>query len=267
MPELPEVETIRRQLEPRLAGRAVVDVWTSPNPKFTAAAQLRGASIAALGRRGKYLIAPLADRRELVLHLGMTGVLRYSEGRDRAPHVRMQLMLDDGARLELHDVRQFGRIAVVPAGDYRSLPTLYDLGPEPFDPEFTARSLYEHVRGRHARIKTQLLSQRPVAGVGNIYADEALWRAGLYPGARALTRTQAERLHAAVVAALAQGIANGGTTLRDYRNFDGGIGANQHQLDCYGRAGQPCRRCDIVLARRVFDGRGTTYCPRCQPSR
>jgi formamidopyrimidine-DNA glycosylase len=114
------------------------------------------------------------------------------------------------------------------------------------------------------RVKTQLLGQRVVAGVGNIYADEALWRAGIHPAARQVSRPAAERLHRAVIDVLAEGIEHGGTTLRDYRTVDGGSGANQHRLDCYGRAGLPCPRCGDVLRRAVVDARGTTWCPTCQ---
>ena len=113
-------------------------------------------------------------------------------------------------------------------------------------------------------MKTQLLQQRAVAGVGNIYADEALWRAGVDPAARKVTRPQAARLHAAIREVLAAALANGGTTLRDYRTVDGGTGSNQHHLDCYGRAGEPCTRCATTLRRKVLDGRGTTWCPVCQ---
>lgn len=263
MPELPEVETIRRQLAERIVGRRITDGWSDSNPKFTAALAAIGSMIESVGRRGKYLIARLDSDNELIVHLGMTGVLSICEG-PPASHRRAAWTLDDGAVLEYDDVRQFGRIAVVPAGDYRGLPTLHALGPEPLSDDFTPEGFYKALRGHKAQIKTQLLSQRPVAGVGNIYADEALWDAGINPSARQLTRRQAARLHAAVRAALQKGVDNGGTTLRDYRTFDGGTGSNQHALACYGRAGEPCLRCGGELRRRVIDGRGTTLCPRCQ---
>ena len=151
--------------------------------------------------------------------------------------------LDDGEVLELRDVRRFGRVAVVPRGRHDALPTLAALGPEPFAETFTPEVLWQGLRRSRLRVKTQLLQQRAVAGVGNIYADEALWRAGVDPAARKVTRPQAARLHAAIREVLAAGLANGGTTLRDYRTVDGGTGSNQHHLDCYGRAGQPCNRC------------------------
>ena len=263
MPELPEVETIRRQLATRIIGRTVVDAWAGPNPKFTAASAAIGARIEAVNRRGKYLIAPLDTHHELIVHLGMTGILSICEGLPSS-HRRAAWTLDDAAVLEYDDVRQFGRIAVVARGDYRTLPTLAALGPEPLSDDFTPEGFYKALRGHKAQIKTQLLGQRPVAGVGNIYADEALFDAGINPAARQLSRPQATRLHAAVRAALQKGVDNGGTTLRDYRTFEGGTGSNQHELTCYGRSGEPCVRCGRELRRRVIDGRGTTLCPRCQ---
>jgi formamidopyrimidine-DNA glycosylase len=275
MPELPEVETIRRQLEPALVGRTVVAAWGFLPPKFDQAPAAVGATIEAVGRRGKYLIMPLSERRELIIHLGMTGSLsvreppicalpsRNGEG-DPDPFARAWWALDDGAVLVFRDVRRFGRIAVVPAGSYGDLPTLAALGPEPFDPAFTAAAFHRALAASDRHIKTQLLSQRPVAGVGNIYADEALWRARLNPAARQVTRPQAARLREAIIEVLASGIDNGGTTLRDYRTVDGEPGENQDHLDCYGRAGLPCPRCATPLRSRTLDARTTTFCPRCQ---
>jgi formamidopyrimidine-DNA glycosylase len=266
VPELPEVETIRRRLAPRTIGRVIVAVDAHPSPKFAPARAAAGARVTGVDRRGKYLLIGLDTDRELVIHLGMTGQLRMTAPDvDPDPYVRARWLLDDGDALEYRDVRRFGRIAVVRAGDHVSLPTLATQGPEPLSDDFTADGLWRALARSRARVKTQLLSQRPVAGVGNIYADEALWRARIHPGRRAVTRPQAARLHAAVRAVLAQGIDNGGTTLRDYRTFDGGSGTNQHALDCYGRVGEPCRRCGLILVRRVYDGRGTTLCPGCQP--
>ena len=179
------------------------------------------------------------------------------------PYDRAWWHLDDGARLALRDVRRFGRVAVI-GSDASALPTLAAIGPEPFDPAFTPEVLWANLRRRSVRVKTNLLSQRPVAGVGNIYADEALWRAGIHPAARAISRPAAARLHAALLEVLTAGIEHGGTTLRDYRGVDGSTGSNQLHLACYGRAGQPCPRCGATLRRSVVDGRGTTHCPLCQ---
>jgi formamidopyrimidine-DNA glycosylase len=265
VPELPEVETIRRQLMTKVIGRQIVGGEAHPSAKFAPALGAIGATITGVSRRGKYLLFALDDGCELVVHLGMTGTLALDAGTD--PYVRARWELDDGETLRYRDIRRFGRIAVVKAGEHTSLPTLATQGPDPFEDEFTPESLWRALRRSRARVKTQLLSQRPVAGVGNIYADEALWRAGIDPARRQITRAEAARLHGALRAVLAQGIANGGTTLRDYRTFDGDPGANQHELDCYGRHGEPCTRCATVLVRRVLDGRGTTHCPTCQPRR
>ena len=265
MPELPEVETIRRQLEPRLAGRTIVDAWAFPSEKFEDAMEAIGATIETIDRRGKYLILRLDDDHELVVHLGMTGQLAVQASREVDDYTRAWFELDGGTTLRFRDVRRFERLRVVPAGDHRSIATLHAIGPEPFDADFTGEALYQRLRSSDRRIKTQLLSQRPVAGIGNIYADEALWLAQVYPAARTITRKRAERLRDAIVEVLCAGIKHGGTTLRDYRDADGGSGENQQHLQCYGRAGEPCNRCGTELRSRIWDARTTTWCPRCQP--
>ncbi len=266
MPELPEVETVRRQLEPLLVGRRIVEAWGHPSAKFASAPQAAGPAIEAVGRRGKYLLVGLDDARELVVHLGMTGQLRLRPG-ELDPYVRAWWALDDGRILELRDVRRFGRIGVVPAGEYATLPTLAAQGPEPWDPALDDGGLWRRLKGSRVHVKAQLLSQRPLAGVGNIYADEGLWRAGVHPARRSVTRVEADRLLAELRAVLEQGIANGGTTLRDYRTVDGEPGRNQLELGCYGRAGEPGGRCGPELRRSIVAGRGTTHCPTCQRRR
>ena len=270
MPELPEVETIRRQLRPRVVGTAITDAGSHWSAKFTPAVDTIGASIDEVARRGKYLLFELsgpdaAPRRELVVHLGMTG--RLARTRQPAldhPHLRAWWRLDDADTLTFHDARRFGRIHVVDAGVHDTIPTLAALGPEPFDDAFTGRRLHEAVRRSSRHLKTQLLSQRPVAGVGNIYADEALWLARINPATRRLSRERADRLVDALREALGSGLAHGGTTLRDYVDSDGRRGGNQHVLRCYGRGGEPCDRCGTELRRRELDARTTTWCPRCQ---
>jgi formamidopyrimidine-DNA glycosylase len=264
VPELPEVETVRRGLEPVLVGRTFIDGGAHPSAKFNAATGAIDRTVRAVDRRGKYLLVGLDDGRRLVIHLGMTGQFRVLEGEPTDdPHVRAWWLLDDGRTLEYRDVRRFGRIAIV-GQDLSGLPTLAALGPEPFDEAFTAEALWRDLNRSQARVKTQLLGQRVVAGVGNIYADEALWRARVHPASRRITRPGAARLRDAIRDVLAEGIERGGTTLRDYRTVDGGEGANQHRLDCYGRSGLPCVRCGAELRRSVLDGRGTTHCPTCQ---
>ncbi len=256
-------------MQPRLAGRSIADAGSHPSTKFSPAVEARGCDISAVGRRGKYLIFALDDGSEagceLIVHLGMTGRLSVAADTDRAhPHLRAWWRLDDGEVLALHDVRRFGRVYVVRPGRYEAIATLDRLGPEPFSDQFTGDSLWRALRASRRCVKTQLLSQRPVAGVGNIYADEALWLARINPAARCVSKPRAVRLADAVRAALASGLRHGGTTLRDYAALDGSSGSNQHHLRCYGRAGEPCERCGAELRRRVIDARGTTWCAACQ---
>ncbi|NNE96324.1 MAG: bifunctional DNA-formamidopyrimidine glycosylase/DNA-(apurinic or apyrimidinic site) lyase [Acidimicrobiales bacterium] len=267
MPELPEVETVRRELEPQVVGQAIGEAGSHWSAKFTPAVDAIGATITGAGRRGKFLLLPLSDDRELVIHLGMTGKLSFADRLDPDgagdPYLRAWWQLDDHVLL-FHDVRRFGRIRIVPTGDYRTIPTLANAGPEPWDPALTAARFHASIARSKRAVKTQLLSQRPVAGVGNIYADEALWAAQINPKVSRLGLERAGRLLDEVRNALEQGIENGGTTLRDYRNLEGGRGQNQHLLQAYGRTGLPCRRCDTPLTSEVIDARTTVWCPRCQ---
>jgi formamidopyrimidine-DNA glycosylase len=266
MPELPEVETIRRQLEPRLAGRRVLAAGSHPSAKFVPGREAAGARFGTIDRRGKYLLISLDDDRELIVHLGMTGRLAIVDGpadRDQ-PHLRAWWVLDRDQTLEFTDVRRFGRLRLVPRGDHSGIPTLANAGPEPWDPELTGRRFHELLARSRRPLKTQLLSQRPIAGVGNIYADEALWLAGINPVVTRVSRTRATVLLDALRHVLSQGIENGGTTLRDYRDLDGGQGSNQLALSVYGRGGLGCPRCAATLRSRVIDARTTTWCPRCQ---
>ena len=193
MPELPEVETVRRGLEPLLTGREVVGAGSHPSARFEAAVDAVGRSVEGVDRRGKYLLLRLDDGRTLVVHLGMTGRLRVGGPADVDPYDRAWWDLDDGSRLSLQDVRRFGRVAVI-RDDLSALPTLASLGPEPFDPAFTGEHLWRELRASRAMVKTKLLNQRVVAGVGNIYADEALWHAKVNPAARTISRPAAARL-------------------------------------------------------------------------
>ena len=291
MPELPEVEVVRRQLAGPLVGRRIVEAWAHRSRKFASGADAIGSEIELLRRRGKYLIAELDCGRELVIHLGMTGRLYFAatasgpdappapavqprdgpatEVMDAAevsladPYVRAWWRLDSGDVLCLHDVRRFGRIAVCDSGDYRELPTLAAMGPEPLEEDLDAGTFWRVSRRSSQRIKTQLLNQRLVAGVGNIYADEALFLAGINPSARSISKPRAERLLAALRDVLAASIERGGSTLRDYYSLEG-AGDNQKYFVCYGRAGEPCVRCGTELRRRVLDQRSSTWCPRCQ---
>jgi formamidopyrimidine-DNA glycosylase len=271
MPELPEVETVRRQLEPAVVGRRILTARAHPSDRFRDAAAAGGASVTGLARRGKWLIAGLDDGRDLIVHLGMTGQLTTVAAGDPVDaYERAAWVLNDGTEVRLRDVRRFGRVAVTATGRHETLAGLHRLGPEPlagpgeaywWDPQVFAATLARSA----ATVKAVLLDGRAVAGVGNIYADEAALVAGVNPAARRLGTGAALRLHAAVRQVLLQGLGNGGTTLRDYRDATGASGSNQARLAAYGRAGLPCLRCETVLASGRIAGRGTTWCPDCQP--
>lgn len=263
MPELPEVESVRRQLEPQLRGRQIVKVWTDVQRRFLDPERLVGRTVLGVGRRGKFLICPLDGELELIMHLGMTGVLHFGPA---DAHTRARLGLDDGRELVFRDVRRFGGLAVVQAGDYHALPTLAKLGPEPLSDEFDPERFVRRLALTRAPIKSYLLSQRPVAGVGNIYADEALWLARIHPASRRVGRKRALALHAAIREVLAGAIDREGTTFRDYRMVNGSSGRNGTFLIAYGQAGQPCPRCGTPLKKIYLGGRGTTYCPHDQRS-
>src|SRR6266536_6199827 len=253
MPELPEVEAVRRQHQPELRGRRVVKVWTDVHRRLHPPERLEGRTILEVGRRGKFLICPLDGGLELVMHLGMTGVLHFGAA---DAYARARITLDDGRDLVFRDVRRFGCLAVVDAGVYEALPTLARLGPEPlseaFDPERFARAL----AATRSPVKPYLLTQRPVAGVGNIYADEALWLARVHPASRRVGRRRAYALHGAIREVLAAAIEREGTTFRDYRMLNGESGRNASFLVAYGQAGRPCPRCGTPLRRLVLGGRG-----------
>ncbi|MCA9514968.1 MAG: bifunctional DNA-formamidopyrimidine glycosylase/DNA-(apurinic or apyrimidinic site) lyase [Myxococcales bacterium] len=271
MPELPEVETVRRELEPWLAGRRIVRARRGdapPGPKYRDLERADGREILAVTRRGKFLVLPLDGGDELVIHLGMTGTLTPVPPAD---HLRVRVTLEGPAPNELHfrDPRRFGRFLVLRGGDRAALPTLAALGPEPTDPDtFTVAALRRGLRGR-APVKALLLSQRPVAGLGNIYVDEALWRARIHPetAARAVADARVRELHRAIVEVIADAIAHRGTTISDYRTVSGGSGGFAGALMAYGRTGEPCARCGTPIARIVAAQRGTHFCPRCQRRR
>ncbi len=274
MPELPEVESVRRQLAPELTGRVVDDVWWDPHSqqRFTDVDAVRGRRIDRVERRGKYLVLPTTseldaeDRADLVLHLGMTGSFRFSPVPEPADvsHVRARFGLDDGRWLLFRDPRRFGRVSVVPHGDHSSIPTLAALGPEPLSDAFDRDAFARGLAATSATVKAALLGQRLVAGVGNIYADESLWLAGIHPTSRRVGRARAHRLHEAVVEVIAGAVEREGTTFRDYQMVNGESGRNADFLHAYGQSGRPCDRCGTELRATVVAQRGTTYCPGCQ---
>ncbi len=271
MPELPEVETIRSRLAPALAGRRFERVeirdplLTRPEPPEAVAAELEGELVVDVRRRGKYLIFALGSGRHLLVHLRMTGTFQHpaADGADR--HRRAVVTLDDGSDVVYRDVRRFGVWRLLEPGE---LDAYLDarIGGEPFDAAFTTASLARSFEGRRAPVKAALLDQRAVAGVGNIYADEALWRARIHPlrPARELSRAEVTGLRKGIRAALELGLARHGATLSDYRDPDGKRGRMQLEFRVYGREGEPCARCRTPIQKTRVAGRGTWYCPGCQ---
>jgi len=277
VPELPEVESVRRQLEPLVLGRSIVATERDPYParRLGEFARAIGGRIAAVRRRGKFLLLPLEGAKphpsELIIHLGMSGILRVLPASDpegaltTGRHVRVRLLLDDGRAIVFRDARRFGRVSVVEPGDYeREAPTLAELGPEPLSDDFDPARFAAQLAATKSSVKARLLDQRLVAGVGNIYADEALWRARIHPGSRRVGPERAHRLHTAIRDVLAAAIEREGTSFRDYQLVNGQSGRYLTELDAYGRVGEPCRRCGTTMRATVVAQRGTTFCPSCQ---
>ena len=273
MPELPEVETVRRRLAPVLEGATIERVeiadprLTRPVDPDIVAGQLAGESVVGLDRRGKYLLWRLASGRTLVVHLRMTGSFRHAptgELPDDA-HRRATLTLDTGAEVAYRDVRRFGTWELLDQ-DHLTPYIAARLGPEPLASSFSAARLGTLMAGRRAPMKAFLLDQRRLAGIGNIYADEALWRARIHPlrPTGELDPDEVARLHRSLRAALRRGVELQGSTLRDYVTPDGDGGGMQHEFHVYGRLGEPCDRCGRPIERIVVGGRGTWFCPRCQ---
>ncbi len=269
MPELPEVETVRRAIAPVLEGRTLEHVeindirLTRPEDPLEVAAELTGERVEHVDRRGKYLVVRFASGRALLIHLRMTGSL-LSEPRETS-HIRATLALDDGTTVGYRDVRRFGTWLLLEPGELE--PYLgARLGEEPLVAAFTARGLGERLEGRRAPLKAALLDQRTLAGLGNIYVDEALWYAKLNPlrPAGSLDRDELRRLHRAIRKALELGIARQGSTLSDYRLPDGSSGAMQREFKAYGRTGEPCDRCGTILSKTRVGGRSTWFCASCQ---
>jgi formamidopyrimidine-DNA glycosylase len=277
VPELPEVETIRRQLASRVAGRTIVEaevldpLWSAPRAPEEVEIDLHGERISSLGRRGKYLVMEFDDERFLVMHLRMTGNFLWVPAEDDVPdrpHLRVRLVLDDGNRLLFVDQRRFGTGVVVDGRDERDRYLAARVGAEPLEPGFTPEVLASAARGRKAPVKAFLLDQRRIAGVGNIYADEALFRARIHPlrPAGNLRRGEVDRLHAGIVEALEAGIARQGASIDNYRDANGARGSMQDEFLIHLREGEPCVRCGRPVEKMVAAGRGTYICRRCQPA-
>jgi formamidopyrimidine-DNA glycosylase len=271
LPELPEVETIRRQLAPHLEGRTLQSVevldprWTLPFPAAPVERALRGAVVERVGRAGKYLIWSLTGERYLLMHLRMTGALLLDPVAE-PPHTRVRFAFGGDHRLVYVDPRRFGTGHLVHGSSARDAYLGSRLGAEPFTPAFTIEYLRRRARGRAAPVKAFLLDQRHVAGIGNIYADEALFRARIHPlrATGQLTRAHWARLHRAIEDALAAGIDAKGASIDDFRHLDGARGSFQDLFLVHRRAGLPCPACGRPIRKIVVGGRGTYVCEGCQ---
>ena len=271
MPELPEVETIRRQLAPQLEGRTLTGVeildprWTRPVAPGPVAQRLQGVAVNQVGRRGKYLVWNLSGELYLLMHLRMTGTLLFDPVVE-PPHTRVRFTLNGGHRLAYIDPRRFGTGHLLADAAERDDYFAARLGVEPLTPAFTAEHLRGSARGRTAPVKSFVLDQRRIAGVGNIYADEALFRAGIHPlrPAGKLTLADWRRLRVAIEDALAAGIDARGASIDDFRHLDGARGSFQDRFLVHRRQGMPCPRCATPVTKIVVGGRGTYVCERCQ---
>jgi formamidopyrimidine-DNA glycosylase len=272
VPELPEVETVRRQLAPHLEGARSEDVeildrrWTRPLEPTHVEDGLRGMVVQRVGRAGKYMVWELSDDRHLLIHLRMTGALLLDPHVEPA-HTRVRFSLSGDRRLVYVDPRRFGTGHLVLGTPARDAYLSERLGAEPLTADFTAAYLRARARGRTGPVKAFLLDQRHIAGVGNIYADEALYRARVHPlrAAGRLTGQQWERIRVAVEEALSAGIDAKGATIDDFRHVDGARGSFQDLFLVHRRAGEPCMSCGQPIRKIVVAGRGTYVCERCQP--
>ena len=290
MPELPEVETIRRQLEPEVTGRRILEAdvldarWTRPEPPDDVERAIAGRTIEAVERRGKYLLLRLEGGRTLAMHLRMTGNLlldeepagdgadprrlggeRLYEGNPELRYLRAQLRLDDGRRLLFTDPRRFGHAVVLRDHELDEY-FAARLGVEPLSDSLTAEELCRLAAGRRAPLKSFLLNQLGIAGIGNIYANEALHRAELHPlsPAGSMKPEDCERLRVGIVEALEAGLRSGGASIDDYRDARGEQGSMQEEFLVHTREGKPCPRCGAEIRRIVIGGRSTYFCPSCQ---
>lgn len=277
MPELPEIETIRRSLEDVLEDVRITSVRVEL-PKQVAthdpcefAGRLEGKRFVSFDRRGKYLVLGLEGGSRLVVHLRMTGQLLYTDADEPADkHVHVVFGLEGGHELRYRDVRQFGRLYLLedsPFAEQEAAPKgLKNLGREPLDPDWSEAAFCEELRSHRSMLKSLLLRQDVVCGLGNIYVDEALFRAGLHPerAADTLSASECRRLYHAVRDVLEEAIDYRGTTFSDFRDGRGETGGFRERLKAYGRGGEPCPRCGTELQKTRVAGRGTHYCPRCQ---
>jgi formamidopyrimidine-DNA glycosylase len=271
MPELPEVETIRRGIEPHVVGRRIREVvvrdrrlrWPIPGDL---PARLTGRRIEQANRRAKYLVLLLDNGDRLLIHLGMSGRIWVLDPREPVvKHDHVDIALDSGQLLRFHDPRRFGAVLLWRA-DEADHELLQHLGPEPFDPRFDGEYLFRRSRGRRGAVKNFVMDGQIVVGAGNIYAAESLFRARIRPNRAAgkVTRAEYAELAARIREVLDEAIVQGGTTLRDFAGANGEAGYFQQDLYVYGREGQPCRHCGTTIKRAVIGQRSSCWCPRCQ---
>lgn len=285
MPELPEVETVRRGLAPAMEGARIAKVEARradlrfPLPDAFVD-RVKGARVQTLDRRGKYLIASLSSGESLIMHLGMSGRFTIEADGENRPgdfaiaqkgdsahdHIVFHLEAAIPARVTYNDPRRFGFMDLAPSDAIEECRHFKNMGPEPLGNRFTSDALNVALKGKDAPIKSALLDQRVVAGLGNIYVCEALFRARVSPRRRAasVAGVRGQRLHGAIVAVLRDAIEAGGSSLRDFAAADGALGYFQHRFDVYGRAGAPCGECGRPIGRLVQAGRSTFFCPGCQ---
>jgi formamidopyrimidine-DNA glycosylase len=274
MPELPEVETVRIGLATALEGRCLTQVAINrpdlrkPFPEDFSR-RLKNRRVEHVGRRAKYLLLQLDRGETLVMHMGMSGRFTVYDRGARASngkHDHVVFDTDDGKRVVFTDHRRFGLMTLAPTAALDSHPLFAGMGPEPLGPEFTPKVLGAALKGKRTPIKSALLDQRVIAGLGNIYVCEALFRAGVSPRrlASSVTGARALRLVPAIKSVLADALAAGGSSLRDYAHADGELGYFQHHFAVYGREAKPCPRCGTAIRRIVQSGRSTFFCPHCQ---
>jgi len=273
MPELPEVEVIRRGLQTHLPGRKVVEITAGnkklrlPVPRKNLKKYIQGARVESVARRAKFLLIAMDNGAYLIIHLGMTGRLgMFRAGSSMSKHDHLRLQLDNSMQLRFNDSRRFGSIQVLAPGSDFTNSMLADLGPEPFDPEFTPAYLQDYASGKSRPLKNFLMDSRVVAGIGNIYACEILFHAGLNPEKQVyrLSLKEWTKVVESSRYILQKAISCGGTTISDFVNESGQSGYFQLELQAYGQQGRPCRSCSAAIVKKTMAGRSTFFCPKCQ---
>ena len=274
MPEMPEVETIRKSLMDNVVNKKIesVSVFLDRLIKYPDAEQfvnvITGQTILQLNRTGKYLRFLLSDGTELIIHLRMTGQLLYSDSELDVKYARLIMFFDDGSKLVYADLRTLGALYAVKKDELKLIKGLDNMGPEPLSDEFTLDYLKSIAGKKRVKMKSFLLNQAYIGGLGNIYADEALFLAGIHPErlANSLKTEEIEKLYSAINKVISEGIRDGGTTFSDYRDGNGEKGSHQENLFVYQRTDAPCKTCGTAIERLVIGGRSSHFCPKCQPA-